>query len=386
MNMNAATGVTRRVVVAGVAAVLAGCSTIPRTSAPTVPVERAPATVPNEAALPTDQTRHRVALLVPLSGENRTVGQSIANATMMALLDTNADNLRITNYDTAGEGGARTAASRAVQDGNSLILGPLLGQNIGQVVEAARPRGVPVISFSNDSELAGPGVFIMGVSPEQSIRRSINFARAAGSGTFAALIPEGEYGSRAQAAFQRAVVAAGGRVARVETYQRGNTSIVSAAQRIKSSGKVDAVYIADSPRIAALGARELEAGVQIIGNEMWSGDAIVVQTPALRGAIFSAVSDDRYRQFVQSYRARFQSAPYRVATLGYDAVLLALNIGGSWRYGRAFPTRALIDREGFLGLDGPFRFARNGVVERAMEVRQVRGNEVVVADPAPASF
>jgi outer membrane PBP1 activator LpoA protein len=378
---------TRRAAVAGVAAmVMAGCTTVPRTAAPSVPAERAPAAVPSEAALPTDQTRHRVALLVPLSGENGTVGQSIANATMMALLDTDADNLRITNYDTAGEGGARTAATRAVQDGNSLILGPLLGQNIGQVVEAARPRGVPVISFSNDSELAGPGVFVMGVNPEQSVRRSINFARAAGSGTFAALVPEGEYGSRARAAFQRAVVAAGGRVVRVETFQRGNTSIVSAAQRIKSAGKVDAVYIADSPRIAALGARELGTGVQIIGNEMWSGDSSVTQTPALRGAIFSAVSDDRYRQFVQSYRGRFQSAPYRVATLGYDAVLLALNIGENWRYGRAFPTSVLTDREGFLGLDGPFRFSRNGVVERAMEVRQVRGNEVVVADPAPASF
>jgi hypothetical protein len=38
--------------------------------------------------LPTDTARHRVALLVPLSGENAAVGRSIANATTMALLDT----------------------------------------------------------------------------------------------------------------------------------------------------------------------------------------------------------------------------------------------------------------------------------------------------------
>ena len=41
---------------------------------------------------------------------------------------------------------------------------------------------------------------------------------------------------------------------------------------------------------------------------------------------------------------------------------------------------------GFLGLDGAFRFDREGVVERAMEVREVRGGSVAVVDPAPARF
>ena len=63
--------------------------------------------------LPTDTARHRVALLVPLSGENAAVGRSIANATTMALLDTNAENLRITTYDTATGAGTRRRAARS---------------------------------------------------------------------------------------------------------------------------------------------------------------------------------------------------------------------------------------------------------------------------------
>ena len=59
--------------------------------------------------LPTDTARHRIALLVPLSGENAAVGRSIANATTMALLDTNAENLRITTYDTATGAGSAAA-------------------------------------------------------------------------------------------------------------------------------------------------------------------------------------------------------------------------------------------------------------------------------------
>ena len=54
-----------------------------------------------------------------------------------------------------------------------------------------------------------------------------------------------------------------------------------------------------------------------------------------------------------------------------------------WRVGRPFPTRRLTASDGFLGLDGAFRFARNGIVERAMEVREVRQGDVAIVDAAP---
>ena len=65
------------------------------------------------------------------------------------------------------------------------------------------------------------------------------------------------------------------------------------------------------------------------------------------------------------------SSRYRVATLGYDAVLLTLRIARDWQPGRDFPTGRMLADDGFLGLDGPFRFGSNGVGERAMEVREV---------------
>ena len=90
--------------------------------------------------LPTDTARHRVALLVPLSGENAAVGRSIANATTMALLDTNAENLRITTYDTAHRRRQRRRAARS-RDGNKLILGPLVREDV--TAGAGRRRARP---------------------------------------------------------------------------------------------------------------------------------------------------------------------------------------------------------------------------------------------------
>lgn len=378
----------RALIVTVATVVLAGCQIVPKTTAPTAgPVDR-PAPMPSATALPTDDTRHRVALLVPLSGDNGAVGTAIANAATMALLDTNADNLRITTYDTAT--GARSAAARAVAEGNKLILGPMLGDNVSAVMAEARPAKVTMISFSNDIGVASPDVFVMGHIPGQAITRAVDYARQNGRSNFAAIVPEGEYGERAEAALSGAVQANGGNLITTERYSRGNTSIVSAAQRLKQRGGYDTVLIADGARLAALAAGELKprgrGDTMLIGTELWSGEAGLTRASALRGSLFAAVSDARFKRFSDSYQTRFGAQPYRIATLGYDSVLLTLRIAQDWKVGRSFPTSALRDPVGFLGLDGPFRFQRNGVIERSMEVREVRDGQVVIVSPAPSSF
>ena len=100
---------TRRTLAVGLLTIfLAACKVVPDTRPGPAPAPTPEG--PSADVLPTDTARHRVALLVPLSGENAAVGRSIANATTMALLDTNAENLRITTYDTAT--GAATARLR----------------------------------------------------------------------------------------------------------------------------------------------------------------------------------------------------------------------------------------------------------------------------------
>lgn len=366
---------------AGLAMFMAGCQVIPKAPAPPPPTPE-----PSATALPTDTGRHRIALLIPMSGNSAAVGQAVANATTMALLDTNASNLRITTYDTAK--GASAAARQAVSDGNKLILGPLFSDSVPAVVAATRGLNIPAISFSNDTTAAGGNVFVMGHIPEQSIRRSVQYARSRGSRNFAALLPNGDYGQRSLSALQNSLREFGGVLVAQQAYARGNTSIISAAGRLRSQGGYDSVLIADSTRLATRAAGELQRDTraQILGTDLWSGDAGIAGVSAMEGALFSAVSDQRFRRFSESYEARFGAKPVRVATLGYDAVLLTLRVANDWKVGGDFPWAKLYDQGGFLGVDGAFRFARSGVVERALEVREVRSGSVVEVDPAPQGF
>ena len=379
----------RGVMAVTAAALLAGCSIIPKApQAPSPAPEPAPTPEPSASELPQDDRLHRIALLVPLSGENGAVGQSISNATTMAILDTEADNLRITAYDTAR--GPQEAARQAIADGNKLILGPLLGSNVVSVNAEAERADVPIISFSNDTGVAGPNVFVMGVIPEQSVMRTMRHVRNDGVDTFAVLAPSGEYGDRAQKAAIDATREYGGNVILTERYARSNTSVVSAAERVRSRSGLGSVLLADGARLSAQAASVVKPGgrgdLQIIGTELWSGENSVLRAAALNGALFSAVSDRLYGGFVTSYEARFGSKPYRIATLGYDAVLLTLNIAQDWDVGDDFPVRELRQSGGFTGVDGAFRFQRNGVAERALEVRQIRNGEIRIVSEAPSGF
>jgi len=205
----------RNLVMASGAALLSACAVVPKTETVALPTAN-PTPEPSATSMPGDTTRHRIALLVPMAGNASEVGQALANATTMALLDTNANNLRITTYDTSA--GAQSAARQAVVDGNELILGPLLSENVPAVKSAASAAGIPAIAFTNDSTAAGDGVFVMGHIPEQSIRRSVGYARANGSNNFAALLPDGDYGERSFSALQNALGQFGGTLVGFENY------------------------------------------------------------------------------------------------------------------------------------------------------------------------
>lgn len=374
------------------AGLLAACSTVlprgPVEGPP--PPDRAPVERPQpqfETGIPRDTQRNRVALLVPLSGPNAGVGQSIANATMLAVLDTGTAQVRVTNYDTAG--GAAAAATRAIGEGAQLILGPLLADDARAVAPVARAAGVPVLSFSNDAGVAGPGVYVMGYAPAQSVGRVVGFARSRGVTSFAGLVPNGLYGERASTALLRAVEGAGGQVVSLQTYQRAPGAISAAATKLGAKAPYDAVLIADGGAAAASAAPLVKRGsptTHILGTELWNAEAGIGARPQLAGAWYASVSNALYRQFATKYRGRFRAGPFRLSSLGYDAVLLTVRIARDWPIGARFPEARLRDADGFSGIDGAFRFGRDGVAERALEVQEIRGGTTVMVSPAPSGF
>lgn len=326
-----------------------------------------------------------MALIVPLSGEDGPIGTSISNAARLALLDTGNQTIDLNVYDSR-QGGAAAVASRAIAEGNRLILGPLLSEEVLAMAPVARAARVPVIAFSNDEGVAGNGVFILGFTPRQSIDRVVAYSRARGSQRFGALVPTGVYGQRATQALMASVRASSGTLGTVETFNRNAASVRTAANALNAKGRFDAVLIADSGRIAAQAAGAIRVGPRLLGTELWANDRALGTTARMRGSWFAAAPDARFDQLVTRYRARYGKIPYRLGSLGYDAVLLTVRAARGWPVGRPFPQRVLTEKEGFAGVDGIFRFGRNGVAQRALEVREVTATGTRVISPAATVF
>lgn len=371
------------------AMLLAGCQAVVPRGVPPPHKAPPPAERPRPSGnLPQDNARDRVALLVPLTGPNAGVGHSIANAANLAILDTGATRVRITTYDTGP--GAANAATRALADGNGLILGPLLAEDVRAVAPAARAAHVPVVSFSNDADVAGDGVFLLGFTPGQAIDRVIDYAADKGMKRFAGLVPTGLYGRRSSNALIKAAEAAGGTVVSLQTYDRSPRALAAAIAKLGQGQGYDALLIADGGRIALQAVPLIRkhggADAQIMGTELWNTEPSLGASAAMRGAWFASVPDGMFKQLAAKYRARFGTGPYRLASLGYDSVLLAIRIAADWKPGDPFPTRRLLDRGGFSGVDGAFRFRPDGTAERMLAVQQVGPGGFTVISPAPTGF
>jgi ABC-type branched-subunit amino acid transport system substrate-binding protein len=373
-----------RVLAAGLLLFLAACqSVVPKGQGPAGPP---PVVSPDPGnVIAADGDRHRVALLLPVTGADGDVGQSIANATTLALLDTRNTNIRMTTYDTAL--GVDAAVRKAVADGNRLILGPLRSDDVVTVANVARPAGIPIISFSNDIGAAGSNVFVMGHLPNQSIDRVVRYARGKGMTRFGGIVPKNVYGQRALSNLTKSVRDAGGTLVSIQEIDGTSLSIDAATKKL---GAVDAVLIADSGRVAIATVPALRkngnSSAKVLGTDLWNTDGAISSNPLMQGAWFASVSDTLYGSYASKYRARFGKAPMRLSSLGYDSVLLVARVAQTWKVGTRFPVDRLVDPEGFIGIDGAFRFFPNGVSDRKIEVQEVQKGKFVTVDPAPQNF
>lgn len=349
---------------------------------------QAPIALPSEQIIIPADGRHQVGLLLPVSGPDADVGQSIANAARLAMESTNSDvkiNLKV--YDTALD--IQSAANQAVADGNKLILGPLRSDDVITVANAARTKNVPIISFSNDIGVAGRNAFLLGHLPSQSIGRIVRYAKSRGQNRFGAIVGTNVYGQRASSNFTKAVLDAGGTIVTIQSADNSAASIEAAIARLRAAGPMDAILIGNNGSAARTIVpliRRKGMKAQILGTELWNVDRDLTSSADLRGAWFASVSDVYFRQYAVQYRSRFGKAPLRLSSLGYDAILLTNRVAQNWRLGTTFPIANLTDPGGFIGVDGAFRFSGDGQSDRMLEVQEIRKGAFATIDAAANVF
>ena len=134
-----------------------------------------------------------IAILLPLSGRLADIGRPMLRAAQLSLAAPGSPVLIV--KDTAGTPeGAAQAAREAIQEGARIILGPVTSTETSQVAPVTRRANVPVLAFTNDHAQAQPGVWTLGITPGQQVRRLVGAARETNHVPIAALLPDDDFG------------------------------------------------------------------------------------------------------------------------------------------------------------------------------------------------
>jgi ABC-type sugar transport system substrate-binding protein len=390
----------------------------------------------------------RIAILLPFSASAsaaRNEAQNILRAAELALFERAGEEVVLLPRDTAGTAsGARNAARSAIADGADLILGPLFSAAVAAAGEAASEAGVPVIAFSTDETVAGEGVYLLSFPPGEEVRRVTEFAMDQGATRLAFIGPATAYGQIAREAYAETIAARLGEnpepvTVTVEVvppqdapddaeprrrtftfeqglvseafYDGGVSAMTEAAARLASVG-VERLAPAQAARMSganwtpsqgsAFQAVLLPEGgdrlrmlapvllyedidpllVKFLGTGLWR-DPSLAREPALSHGWFAGPDPDARARFERVYEDVYGAAPSRLAGLGYDAASLAALFSAE---GGDFSHARLTDPDGFVGVDGLFRFLDSGEIERGLAVYTVRSGGFDVLDPAPQRF
>ncbi|MFY0692336.1 MAG: penicillin-binding protein activator [Paracoccaceae bacterium] len=344
-----------------------------------------------------DQSRAvQIALLVPYGSEtpgDATLAASLENAARLAATDLGG-GVEISVYPTAGAPEtAALAAAQAVDDGADVILGPLRSDAAAAAAVQTRGSGVNVLAFSNNSQIAGGNLFVLGNTFDTISDRVVSFAVAQGRSRVAVVYPETTVGRIAYNAIARAAARSGASLVGESSFEFSQQGIIEAipamAQTVKSSGANALMLTSDSTGALPILAQLLpENGVdpeliQYLGLSRWDVPAETMSYPGLQGGWFALPDPDLVAQFNGRYQATFGEPPVALAGLAYDGVAA---VGALAAEGLAPTAGNLMQGSGFAGVNGVFRFNADGTNERALAVVQIANSQVEIIDPAPKFF
>lgn len=343
----------------------------------------------------------KIALLTSMAGMSRAsqVSRAIKQGAELALFEANNPSIElVTKEDHATPRGAVAAGEAAAQESARIILGPLFASSAAALQPLAARTQMPVLSFSNDPTAAGSGVYLMGFMPDGEVERIVQHASRNGYRQFAALIPRSAYGRTVEPAFRQSVAQSGGMIVHLLEFDDNADGLKQAARAIAqtlgdpSGGtrKANALFAPIDPTLLMAASDELAkvgvgSNVKLLGSAIWDLPANQ-RNPVLRNAWYASSEPAAWTEFVAKYQKSFGQQPHRLATIGYDAMRIAMVLTTNPDV-NSLSRESLTRSGGFAGIDGLIRLRPDGTNERALAMLEIDSNLATrVLEPATQVF
>ncbi|MGR3714923.1 MAG: penicillin-binding protein activator [Shimia sp.] len=340
-----------------------------------------------------------VALLVPKGSSNsgdELLAQSLENAAKLAIADLNGVKIDLRVYPTGGNPStAQAAAVQAVNEGAKIIIGPVFAEAANAAAKAVASRNINVMSFSNNTSIAGGNLFVLGPTFHNSADRLVGYAKRTGKERIMVVYAQNQAGTLGKAAIDAAITRHRAQSAGAVSYQFSQEGVIAAVSQIKlaaDNNQVDALFLTSNTSGALPLMTQMlpEAGLspattQFIGLSRWDIPSQTLELPGVQNGWFALPDPALTQQFQNRYAQAYGGLPHPIGGLAYDGIAA---IGALVKAGKsdALTTGALTQGAGFQGVNGIFRLHTDGTNERGLAVATIRDKKVVIIDPAPQSF
>lgn len=341
----------------------------------------------------------RVALLVPKGsgqGGDAILAQSLENAARLAISDLQNVQIDLRVYDTKGNAAtAATVATQAADEGAQIILGPVYAEAANAAGLAVAGRQINVLSFSNNTAIAGGNVFVLGPTFLNTANRLASYAARHGKNNVVVIHSTDVAGQLGRDAIHQALAQSGLREAGAVGHtlsQQGVIDSIPAIRDTVTSTGADTIFLTATTAGALPLFSQLlpEAGVspatvQYIGLTRWDIPSQTLALPGLQGGWFAMPDPVMSDQFRSRFASAYGGAPHPIGGLAYDGIAAIGALVGAGK-SNALTGAALTQNAGFRGVGGIFRLRPDGTNERGLAVATIQNKQVVVIDPAPSSF
>ena len=369
----------------------------------------------------------KIGLLLPLSGANSEIGDSLLKAAQLSLNKTQNKNINLFIRDTENiNKNIISSYYELINEGVDIILGPLFSKNIELIKPISLDEEVIMISFSNNTDMKSKNTFISGLTPENEIKEVLEYALENGHNKFGVILPNNQYGYRSKKLIENLLSKNQGQLIKLVLYDSENPNFYKIAKliadydqrklvlekKLEELKKLDTLESNKNYKILKnkdtlgnlsfnsiyIGAENIKhlsmlasilpyydvdpKEVLYIGNSLWSHN-IALKEPALEKAIFPNINQITYKNFVTEYKDNFATKPHRISSLAYDLIGL---ISTLQKNNKDISISNITNKNGFIGSNGLFRFNEDGNIERSLSIFEIKDQKLKEIKKADLNF
>lgn len=266
---------------------------------------------------------NNISVILPLSGNLKTVGNSILSGIKTAHKNSNQSSpLKV--YDS-NSGNISQLYQKAVAAGARVVIGPFDKSKLAALSSTTLSRPTLALNYLGSIPNSNKNFYQFGLSPEDEALQVAELAIKQGKKRVAIVTPNSKWGQRLNEALRKSIIERGGKVVLNKSYVDSGNNFTYISKSISTRlNSVDAILLAASPtqiqRIYPAFRQDMKDLPIYATSHVFSGLQDAGKNANLEGLIFTETP------LVMDLANKNQTAPTRyprLFALGMDAFMIA---------------------------------------------------------------